>query len=134
MIVNKNLNYLKEFLKIDLKTIIKAVVKGEIKTKEYRIKADFIEDGVSLLVTDLKGEEVFFRGLIYDLKTTMVRICNSFETDLGKFVVEQSGDKYIVWERVYDERTDRIREVVVYKSEDPRKVVEFIEKKLEGLK
>ena len=134
MIVSKNMSYLKEFLKIDEETIVKAVVKGKLRTKKYEIKADFIEDGVSLLVTDLRGEEVFFRGLIYDLKTTMVRICNSFETDLGKFVVEQSGDKYIVWERVYDERTDRIREVVVYKSEDPRKVVEFIEKKLEGLK
>ena len=134
MIVSKNMSYLKEFLKIDEETIVKAVVKGKLRTKKYEIKADFIEDGVSLLVTDLRGEEVFFRGLIYDLKTTMVRICNSFETDLGKFVVEQSGDKYIVWERVYDERTDRIREVAVYKSEDPRKVVEFIKKKLEGLR
>jgi len=134
MIIDKNLNYLEEFLKIDLKTVIKAVVKGEIKTKEYRIKADFIEDGVSLLVTDLRGEEVFFRGLIYDLKTAMDRICNSFEIDLGKFVVKYSGDIYVVWKRLYDERTDRIREVAVYKSEDPRKVVEFIKKKLEGLR
>jgi len=134
MIIDKNLNYLKEFLKIDLKTIIKAVVKGRLRTEKYEIKADYIENGISLLVTDLKGEEVFFRGLIYDLKTAMDRIRNSFETDFGKFVVNYSGDIYVVWKRLYDERTDRIREVAVYKSEDPRKVVEFIKKKLEGLR
>ena len=134
MIVNKNLNYLKEFLGIDKETVVKAVVKGKLRTEKYEIKADYIEDGVSLLVTDLKGEEVFFRGLIYDLKMAMDRICNldktGIEIDLGKFVVKYSGNIYVVWERVYNERTDGIREVVVYKSEDPRKVVEFIKKEL----
>jgi len=70
MIVSKNLNYLEKFLNLDLKTVIKAVEKGELKTKKYKIKADRVEDGVSLLVTDLKGEEVFFRGLVVKTSET----------------------------------------------------------------
>lgn len=130
MIVNKNLSYLKEFLGINEETVIKAVVKGEIKTKEYRIKADYIEDGISLLVTDLREKEVFFRGLIYDLTTVIDSIRKSFEIDLGKFVVKQSKDEYVVWKRMYDKKTDGIREVIAYISKDSDKVVEFIKKEL----
>ncbi|MCD6148688.1 hypothetical protein J7J18_04905 [bacterium] len=134
MIVNKNMNYLKELLGINEETVVKAVIKRRLRTKKYEIKADFIENGVSLLVTDLRGEEVFFRGLIYDLKTAMDRIRNldktGIEIDLGKFVVKYSRDIYVVWKRMYDERADRIREVIVYRSEDSGKVVEFIKKEL----
>ena len=134
MIVSKNLSYLKEFLGITDEEVVKAVVKGEIKTKGYKIKADFIEDGVSLLVTDLKGEEVFFRGLVVDFRDEIQKLQNmnyvSNTVDLGKLVVYYRDKKYVVTLKEYIERKDVVIETPILETESLKEVVEVVKKVL----
>ena len=134
MIVNKNLNYLKEFLGIDKETVVKAVVKGKLKTEKYRIKADFIEDGVSLLVTDLKGEEVFFRGLVIDFEDEIRKLlnirCVGNNIDFGKLVVIYYDGKFIVKKRKYVEKSGIIVEIPILETKNLEEVVKFVKEAL----
>jgi len=134
MIVSKNLSYLKEFLGITDEEVVKAVVKGEIKTKGYKIKADFIEDGVSLLVTDLKGEEVFFRGLVVDFKDEIQKLLSvrfvGGNVDFGKLVVYHSKGKFIVKRRKYVEKSGVIVETPILETENLEEVAKFVKEVL----
>jgi len=134
MVVNKNLNYLEKFLGINEETVVKAVVKGKLRTKKYEIKADYIEDGISLLVTDLKGEEVFFRGLVVDFRDEIRKLWNmnyvSNTVDLGKLVVYYRDRKYVIKERRYIERSDMIIEIPILETENFGKVVRTVKKVL----
>ena len=134
MIVSKNLSYLKEFLGITDEEVVKAVVKGEIKTKGYKIKADFIEDGVSLLVTDLKGEEVFFRGLVVDFKDEIQKLLSvrfvGGNVDFGKLVVYHSKGKFIVKRRKYVEKSGVIVEIPILETDNLEEVVKFVKEAL----
>jgi len=134
MIVNKNLNYLKEFLGIDEEIVVKAVVKGRLRTEKYEIKADYIEDGISLLVTDLKGEEVFFRGLVVDYANEIRKLQNmnyvSNTVDLGKLVICYRDKKYVVMLKEYIERKDVVIETPILETESLKEVVEVVKKVL----
>ena len=134
MIVSKNLNYLKEFLGINEETAVKAVVKGKLKTKKYEIKADYIEDGVSLLVTDLRGKEVFFRGLVVDFKDKIQKLLNiryvGGNVDFGKLVVYHSKGKFIVKRRKYVEKSGIIVEIPILETDNLEEVVKFVKEAL----
>jgi len=134
MIVSKNLNYLKEFLGINEETVVKAVVKGKLKTKKYEIKADYIEDGVSLLVTDLRGKEVFFRGLVVDFKDKIQKLLNiryvGGNVDFGKLVVYHSKGKFIVKRRKYVEKSGVIVEIPILETDNLEEVVKFVKEAL----
>jgi len=134
MIVSKNLNYLKEFLGINEETVVKAVVKGKLKTKKYEIKADYIEDGVSLLVTDLRGKEVFFRGLVVDFKDKIQKLLNiryvGGNVDFGKLVVYHSKGKFIVKRRKYVEKSGIIVEIPILETDNLEEVVKFVKEAL----
>ena len=134
MIVNKNLNYLEKFLGINEETVVKAVVKGKLRTEKYEIKADYIEDGVSLLVTDLKGEEVFFRGLVVDFRDEIRKLRNmnyvSDTVDLGKLVIYYRDRKYVVKERRYIKRSGIILEIPILETKSSEEVVEVVKKVL----
>ena len=134
MIVNKNLNYLKEFLGIDEETVVKAVVKGKLRTKKYEIKTDNIKNGISLLVTDLEGEEVFFRGLVVDFGDEIRKLWNmnyvSNTVDLGKLVVYYKDRKYVVTLKEYIERKDVVIETPILETESLKEVVEVVKKVL----
>jgi len=134
MIVSKNLSYLKEFLGITDEEVVKAVVKGKLRTEKYEIKADYIEDGVSLLVTDLKGEEVFFRGLVVDFKDEIQKLLSVRYTggnvDFGKLVVYHSKGKFIVKRRKYVEKSGVIVETPILETENLEEVVKFVKEVL----
>ena len=134
MIVNKNMNYLKELLGINEETVVKAVVKGKLKTKKYEIKADYIEDGVSLLVTDLRGKEVFFRGLVVDFKDKIQKLLNiryvGGNVDFGKLVVYHSKGKFIVKRRKYVEKSGVIVEIPILETDNSEEVVKFVKEAL----
>jgi len=132
--IDKNLNYLREFLGIDEETVVKAVVKGKLRTKKYEIKADYIEDGISLLVTDLEGEEVFFRGLVADFKDKIQKLLNiryvGGNVDFGKMVVYHSKGKFIVKRRKYVEKSGVIVEIPILETDNLEEVVKFVKEAL----
>jgi len=134
MMIDKNLNYLREFLGIDEETVVKAVVKGKLRTKKYEIKADYIEDGVSLLVTDLRGKEVFFRGLVVDFKDKIQKLLNiryvGSNVDFGKLVVYHSKGKFIVKRRKYVEKSGVIVEIPILETDNLEEVVKFVKEAL----
>ena len=134
MMIDKNLNYLREFLGIDEETVVKAVVKGKLRTKKYEIKADYIEDGISLLVTDLEGEEVFFRGLVADFKDKIQKLLNiryvGGNVDFGKLVVYHSKGKFIVKRRKYVEKSGVIVEIPILETDNLEEVVKFVKEAL----
>ena len=134
MMIDKNLNYLREFLGIDEETVVKAVVKGKLRTKKYEIKADYIEDGISLLVTDLEGEEVFFRGLVVDFRDEIQKLLNiryvGGNVDFGKLVVYHSKGKFIVKRRKYVEKSGVIVEIPILETDNSEEVVKFVKEAL----
>jgi len=73
---------------------------GETIVGNYRLKVDYLDEGISLLVEDVNGDNVHFRGMVYTMNDMDRELSylgyRTNQLDYGLFTVEYGKGEYIV--------------------------------------